>query len=115
MISATIPTLNLNDTVGQALQLMSEFHVEHLAVVADDKFAGLIYESDLLNATDDSVTLNQLQPVFSKLAVHAETHFIEAVQMVNEYGLTVIPVIEGEHEFIGAILQSDLFKQLARR
>ena len=27
------------------------------------------------------------------------THFMEAVQLVNEYGLTVIPVIEGEHEF----------------
>ncbi len=55
-----------------------------------------------------------LQPVFSKLAVHAETHFIEAVQLVNEYGLTVIPVIEGEMEFIGVIHQPDLFKQLAK-
>ena len=70
VISATVPTLNLNDTVAQALQLMSEFHVEHLAVVADDKLAGLIYEDDLLNANDDNVTIAQLQPVFSKLAVH---------------------------------------------
>jgi len=114
VISSTIPTLNPSDTVAQALQLMSEFHVEHLAVVADDKLAGLIYEADLLNAPDENVTIAQLQPVFSKLAVHAETHFIEAVQLVNEYGLTVIPVIEAEHEFIGVILQADLFKQLAK-
>jgi len=115
VISATIPTLNLNDTVAEALQLMSEIHVEHLAVVADDKLAGLVYEDDLLNAPNDSVTISTLQQVFSKLAVHAETHFIEAVQLVNEYGLTVIPVIEGEGDFTGVILQSDLFKQLAKQ
>ena len=115
VISSTIPTLNLNDTVAQALQLMSEFHVEHLAVVADDKLAGLIYEADLLNAPDETITIGKLQPVFSKLAVHAEKHFIEAVQLVNEYGLTVIPVIEGEQDFIGVILQADLFKQLAKQ
>ncbi|HKP32060.1 MAG TPA: CBS domain-containing protein [Chitinophagaceae bacterium] len=114
VISSTIPTLNLNDTVAEALQLMSEFRVEHLAVVADDKFTGVVYVDDLLNATDDTVTIATLQPVFSKLAVHADKHFIEAVQLVNEYGLTVIPVIEGELEFIGVILQTDLFKQLAK-
>jgi acetoin utilization protein AcuB len=36
-------------------------------------------------------------------------------QLVSEYGLTVIPVIEGEQEFIGAIVQGDLFKQLAKQ
>lgn len=114
VISATIPTLNLNDTVAEALQLMSEFRVEHLAVVADDKFAGVVYEDDLLNSPEDTVTISTLQSGFSKLSVNADKHFIEAVQLVNEYGLTVIPVIEGELEFIGVILQADLFKQLAK-
>ena len=114
VISSSIPTLNLNDTVAEALQLMSEFRVEHLAVVADDKFTGVVYENDLLNVPDDTAAISTLQPLFSKLAVHADKHFIEAVQLVNEYGLSVIPVIEGELEFVGAILQSDLFKQLAK-
>jgi len=115
VISVTIPTLHLDDTVAQALQLMGEFHVEHLAVVLDSKLQGLVYEDDLLNVADDGITLQELQPQFSKLLVHAETHFLEAVQLVNEYGLTVIPVIEGEQEFLGAISQADLFKQLAKQ
>jgi len=116
VISVTIPTLHLDDTVAQALQFMGEFHVEHLAVVADNKLSGIVYEEDLLNITEDGITLADIQSVFSKLAVHAETHFLEAVQLVNEYGLTVIPVIEGEQqEFIGCIVQGDLFKQLAKQ
>jgi len=115
VISLTIPTLHLDDTVGQALQLMSEFHVEHLAVVAENKLAGLVYEDDLFNVQDEGSTLSELQSVFSTLSVRADNHFIAAVQMFNEYGLTVIPVVEGEQEFIGVIVHSDLFKQLAKQ
>ena len=115
VISVTIPSLRLEDTIAQAMQLMGEFHVEHLAVIADNKLVGLVYEDDLMNASNDQQKLSEIQSLFSKLAVHSETHFLEAVQMVNEYGLTVIPVIEGEQEFIGSISQADLFKQLAKQ
>lgn len=115
VISVAIPTLHLEDTVAQALQLMTEAHVEHLAVVADNKLAGLVYEEDLLNAPDEGSTLANIQTVFSKLVVKADNHFLEAVQMFNEYGLTVIPVVEGEQEFIGVIVHTDLFKQLAKQ
>lgn len=115
MISHTIPTLHLDDTVTQALQLMAEFHVEHLAVVTDDKLVGLVYEADLLNITNEGSPLSDSQSLFSKLVVHSDNHFLEAVQMFNEYGLTVIPVVEGEQEFIGAIVHTDLFKQLAKQ
>ena len=115
VISVAIPTLHLDDTAAQALQLMAEFHVEHLPVVVDDKLAGLVYEDDLIDITNENTPLSDLQSIFSKLVVKADNHFLEAVQLVNEYGLTVIPVIEGEQEFIGAISQADLFKQLAKQ
>ena len=115
VISVAIPTLHLDDTAAQALQLMAEFHVEHLPVVVDDKLAGLVYEDDLIDIKDENTPLSDLQNIFSKLVVKAENHFLEAVQLVNEYGLTVVPVIEGEREFIGAISQADLFKQLAKQ
>ena len=115
VISLTIPTLHLHDTVAQGLKFMTESHVEHLAVVADNKLVGLVYEEDLLNAPDEGALLSDIQSGFSKLSVKADNHFIEAVQMFNEYGLTVIPVVEGEQEFIGAIVHTDLFKQLAKQ
>lgn len=115
VISVTIPNLHLSDTVEQALRYMTEFHVEHLVVLDGNKLAGIIYEDDLLDIENGQTLLSQLQTTFSKLVVHADTHFLEAVQVVNEYGLTVIPVIEGDHEFLGSIVQSDLFKQLAKQ
>src|SRR6516225_3344659 len=54
IISAAIPSLHLNDPVSQALDLMADFHVTHLPVVAEDKLAGLVGEDDLLNVPDDN-------------------------------------------------------------
>ena len=57
IISATIPSLHLNDPVSQALDLMADFHVTHLPVVVEDKLAGLISEDDLLNVDNDEILL----------------------------------------------------------
>jgi acetoin utilization protein AcuB len=114
IISSAIPSLHLNDPVSQALDLMADFHVTHLPVVAEDKLAGLVSEDDLLNVENDETLLAQLQPSFSKIAAHADGFFYEAVQLVNENGLTVIPVISGEAEYTGSIIATDLLKQLGR-
>jgi len=114
IISASIPSLHLNDPVSQALDLMADFHVTHLPVVVEDKLAGLVSEDALLNVEDDSVRLSQLQGSFSKIAAHADAFFFEAVQMVNESALTVVPVISGESEYIGSITATDLLRQLGR-
>ena len=114
IISASIPSLHLNDPVSQALDLMADFHVTHLPVVVEDKLAGLVSEDALLNVEDDSIRLSQLQGSFSKIAAHADAFFFEAVQMVNESALTVVPVIAGESEYIGSITATNLLRQLGR-
>ncbi|MHA4811974.1 CBS domain-containing protein [Flavitalea flava] len=114
VISATIPSLHLNDPVSQALDLMADFHVTHLPVVVEDKLSGLVSEDDLLNIEDDTTRLDQLQAVFSKMSVHADSFFFEAVQMVNEFGLTVIPVVTKEAEYAGSIIATDLLRQLSK-
>ena len=106
--------MHLNDPVSQALDLMADFHVMHLPVVVEDKLAGLVSEDGLLNIEDDTTRLAQLQSSFSKTAAHADSFFFEAIQMVNESGLTVIPVIAGESEYVGSIIATDLLKQLSK-
>jgi CBS domain-containing protein len=42
LINNNIPRLKLQDTVGKALQLINDFRVTHLPVIADEKYLGLI-------------------------------------------------------------------------
>ena len=114
IISVTIPALHPDDTVSRAQELMTDFHVAHLAVVSDDRLLGLVSEDTLLNFSDPDVPLSRLEHSFSKIAVHGQTHFLEAVQMVNEFNLTAIPVVDKNMEYLGTITVSDLLKQVGR-
>lgn len=114
IISTAIPSLHLSDPVSQALDLMADFHVTHLPVVTEDKLAGLVSEDDLLNVEDDTTLLDQLQGGFSKVAAHSDSFYFEAIQMVNEFGLTVIPVVSKESEYAGSIIATDLLRQLGK-
>lgn len=93
---------------------MADFHVTHLPVVVEDKLAGLVSEDDLLNVENDDMLLAALQPHFSQIAAHADAYFYEAVQLVNENGLTLIPVIARESEYSGAIIATDLLRCLGK-
>lgn len=112
IITLTIPSLRLSDTVNHVQDLMGDLHVAHLPVVAEGKLVGLISEDSLLNAPDHNSPLFQLKNEFSKIAVHADTHFLEAVQFVNDFNLTLIPVVNDQAEYVGSITATDLLKNL---
>ncbi len=113
LISTSIPSLKLTDSVFQAMELMAEFCVKQLPVVAQDKYIGLVFEDDLMNL-DDSAELESVSTHFSKVSVHGSMHFIEAVQTANDYHLTVVPVIEKDNDFSGVIVASDLLRHLGK-
>jgi len=114
LISASVPTLSLSDPVFQALQLMADYHLSHLPVITDEKYAGLVNEDQLLNVEDDNQLLETLQPEFSKFSVNANMHFIEAVRLTNEFLLSVLPVVDNDGSLIGAITSTDLLKFLGK-
>ena len=113
IISTSLPTLNLHDTILQALEMMNEFHVSQLPVVDNDKYLGLVFEEDLMSV-DENATLQAVTDRFSKVAVRASSHFIEAIQTANDYHLSVVPVIEKENEYAGVISATDLLMQLGK-
>ncbi|HZG25533.1 MAG TPA: CBS domain-containing protein [Chitinophagaceae bacterium] len=114
LISASIPTLSLHDKIYQALQLMSDYHLGQLPVISEEKFLGSVNEDQLLNCDQDIETLEQLQPSFNNLSVNGNLHFTEAIRLVNESNLSLMPVVDDEVNWIGAISSSDLLKNTGR-
>ena len=75
LINNNIPRLKPQDSVGKALQLISDFKVTHLPVVSENKFLGLISEDDLLDVEDPKPTIEILQESFVHAAVYDTAHF----------------------------------------
>lgn len=110
LVSQSLPYLHLTDKVYQALQLMNDNQVTHLPVVEGDKFTGLISEDDLLLSDNDNDTLDTLQQSFANHAVKDNEHFLKAVQLAAENGLSVVPVITAENELTGTVAYNDLLR-----
>ncbi len=108
--SQTLPFLRLQDKVHQALELMNENRVTHLPVVDGDKYIGVISEEDLLQAENDHSTLDKLEQSFFNVSVKEEEHFLKAIQVAAENGLSVVPVVSEENELVGSVAYSDLLK-----
>jgi acetoin utilization protein AcuB len=107
-----IPQLQLQDTVAKALQLVSDYRVSHLPVVADDKFLGLVSEDDLLDAENDKVPVEALQRDFIQASVKESEHFLQAINISNQFLTDVVPVVNEEREFMGTITSRILLKTL---
>jgi acetoin utilization protein AcuB len=112
LVDINVPRLQLDDSVGKALQLLSDFRLSHLPVVSDDIYIGLISEEDLLDALDDKMTIDSLQAHFVFASVPNHVHFLNAVSTSIQFETSIIPVLGINNEFEGAITATKLLNRL---
>lgn len=111
LISPSLPILHLHDKIFNALQMMNDCHVSHLAIEDESLFVGLVSEESLMQAPDDTMEISEVKDSFPPLFVKENDHFLKALQIAVEYKLSVIPVIGEEKEFIGVVSYRELLKQ----
>ncbi len=112
LINNNSPRLQLQDSIAKAIQLLSDYRVTHLPVVSDDIFIGLLSEEDLLDAEDTRMLIDILQKHFIKASVKDNVHFLNAVNICNQYDSNIVPVINEAGELAGIIRTADLLKTL---
>jgi len=55
LINSGFPAVNLFDRLSFALQLMDEYDVQHLPVLCEEKYAGIISKNDLLDGVENNL------------------------------------------------------------
>ena len=112
LINNNIPRLQLQDTIGKALQLITDFKVTHLPVISEEKFLGLISEEDLLDSEDDKRSIESMHDHFINVSVRDNAHFLNAVNVSIQFETNVIPVISENELYMGVITSTDLLRTL---
>jgi len=111
LISPSLPVLHLHDKVFNALQMMNDCHVSHLAVDDEGKYVGLVNEEALMQATDDTVELKEIKEGFHSFFINENDHFLKALQLAVENRLSVVPVINENKELLGVVSYREMLKQ----
>jgi acetoin utilization protein AcuB len=108
LITNSIPYLHPDDTVSHSLQLMQDNNVDHLPVVDDNKFLGIVSEEQL-SIADDNDNLKDLRIPDSTIFVQANDHFLKAIQLAVVNKISFVPVIEDE-QILGIVTYRDLLR-----
>lgn len=113
LITDEIPPLKHTDTGEKALQWMDEFKVNHLSVLKDESFVGLVSEDDLLDKSDLSLTLTELFAHLPRPYVKGSSHVYEVLNIASIDHLTVVPVLDEQENYLGNISISMLMQNIA--
>lgn len=109
LMSDMIPALKITDTGGKALTLMEVFKVSHLPVVDDSRrLVGLISESDILDMNDPEVLIGDYRLNDGGGFIEDNVPIFDVLSMASQLNLSVIPVVNAEKEYLGAISVSEL-------
>ncbi|MCX6336814.1 MAG: CBS domain-containing protein [Bacteroidetes bacterium] len=113
LLNSSFPTIHLYDRVSMALQLMEEYDIQHLPVVNEEKYIGIIGKSDLLDVAETN-TIATTQEFILPVSVKGEEHFLVALKLMAEKELSLLAVVNEQTELIGIIAITDLLQQLSR-
>ncbi len=113
LISDVIPSVSSSETGRKALSHMDVYRVSHIPVVDDTKYLGLVSDKLIydLNLVD-----TQLANAVDKLNTthaHYDQHIFEVAIVMYKLKFSVLPVLDEDHYYLGAITLYDLARRFA--
>lgn len=114
ILSDQIPPLIHTDSGEKALFWMDEFQVNHLPVLKNGNFVGLVSETELLDQSDLALSLDELFQHLPRPFAFADAHLFDLLQHFALFKLTVLPVLDRQENFLGVISAQELLELLAQ-
>ena len=110
---SAIPNVKTSTLVSEALSLMEEYKITHLAIVNNEEYLGLICEEELLAQNDFSKPIGDIRLMIQGAAANENTHIFDILHIIYEHKLSLIPVVGKNNKFIGVILANTVLNIVA--
>jgi CBS domain-containing protein len=112
-IQELVPVIKTSTTVADALSLMEEFKITHLAIVNNTEFLGILSENDLLSIDDYDQAIGAVKLSLNNVFVKSEDHIFDVLKCIEENKLSLLPVVSNDNEYKGSILARSLVGEVA--
>jgi len=107
------PMLRLEDTAAFVLKCMEDFEVQHLPVIKDDYYIGLVNKEAILDLEAKQTIAHLIDPI-PRFCLNGAAHFLTALHLFSKHQLTLLPVLNEQQECVGVIPQQNLNDQLSQ-
>lgn len=113
LISDSIPSVSPSETGLKALNLMEIFRITHLPVVKDQEYLGIITDQDIYDADNFEERINDYKMSLIHPHVFRNQHIFEVVSVASRWNLSIIPVLDLDRTFLGAISTEEVTRKVA--
>lgn len=113
LISDVITSVKSSEPGKKALSNMDVYRVSHIPVVDDLKYMGLVSDKLIydLNLVEEPISkeLDKLNTTHA----HKDQHIFELAIVMYKLKISVLPVLDDDHYYLGAITLYDLARRFA--
>lgn len=113
LISDAIPPLKTSDSVQKVFDRMAEFRVNHLPIVNNRQFLGLLSDNDIVEVADYSDAVGSLSLSLYNPSVQEDQHVYDVIRLFYEQKLSIVPVLDKNGDYLGVISINCMMEYMA--
>jgi len=114
LISDSLTSVNSTEKGKKALNSMDVYRVSHIPVVNGSKYLGLVSDKLIYDLNLLEVPLETQLDKLNTSHVHKDQHIFEVAIMMYKLKLSVLPVLDADHYYLGSITLYDLARRFAK-
>lgn len=108
-----ITSVNSAENGRKALSNMDVYRVSHIPVVDDDKYLGLVSDKLIYDLNLVETPLSEAVDKLNTTHAHRDQHIFELALVMYKLKISVLPVLDEDHYYLGAITLYDLARRFA--
>tara|TARA_B100000902_G_C27011631_1_gene765096 strand:+ start:120 stop:776 length:657 start_codon:yes stop_codon:yes gene_type:complete len=113
IIKKDICPLHIEEKGINTLAIMDEYKTHQLPVVnGNNELLGLINEGVIMNMEDLRNSLQLIRHEIHKIFILFDAHIFEAIKILAENPLSLLPVVNKNHQYIGYIKAIDIIQKI---
>ena len=113
LISSSIISLLPDDDGNRALELMNLYRVNHLAVVKNDFYLGVVSDKEINNWNSVDEYIEEHLPNLASPHVIYNQHLFDIIEVLEKNNLSVVPVLDENKQYKGVITNRKLLYTIA--
>lgn len=98
-----LDVVNSKQTGLEVLALMNELGREHIAVVDNGQYIGVVTEERLYDLSSNNLPVGQYPSAFVKIFLQADQHVYDAAHLLSESKLEMMPVVDEDNHYLGYV------------
>jgi CBS domain-containing protein len=113
LISVAITPVRSSDSIQKLIDKMAEFRVNHLPIIDNKQYMGLVSDHDILEVHDHALPVAALSLSLYSPFVYEEQHIYDVIRLFYEQKLSLLPVLDANKNYKGLISINTIIEHLA--